>query len=190
MSMPAGLANDLLKSAQLIEKRSDALVEFMEHYQSFTRLPDPVPQEIKVSVFFEGIGLFFKDELEQSRIKLEIDAGDPEICVFADRALLEQAFINLIRNSLEAMGAQEQGHIILKSSSSNGRALMEISDNGPGIPEDIQSQVFIPFFTTKPGGTGIGMSIVRKIIIMSGGSIGFRSIPGERTVFSIQLPKT
>lgn len=188
MTLPAGMANDLLQSAQLIEKRSDALVEFMEHYKSFTRLPDPVPQEIKASVFFESIGLFFKDELEQSRIKLELDTSDPDVCFFADRALLEQAFINLIRNSLEAMGEREHGQIILKSGPRHGKALLEISDNGPGIPEDIRSQLFIPFFTTKPGGTGIGMSIVRKIIIMSGGSISFRSTPGQRTVFSILLP--
>jgi nitrogen fixation/metabolism regulation signal transduction histidine kinase len=188
MRLPAGLANDLLQSAQLIEKRSDALVQFMEHYQSFTRLPEPVPQEIKASVFFESIALFFKDELEQSGIKLEYNGSDTDVCIFADRALLEQAYINLIRNSVEAMAEQEEGHIILKASPINDKVLLEISDNGVGIPEDIQSQVFIPFFTTKTGGTGIGMSIVRKIIIMSGGSIRFRSTPGQRTVFSVLLP--
>jgi signal transduction histidine kinase len=188
MKLSGRMANDLIQSSQLIEKRSNALVEFMEHYKSFTRLPDPVPKDMTASEFFESLRLFFTNDLIRLKVKLECQVSDPDLKIYADRALLEQAFINLVRNSLEALEGQEKGQILLKARPENGKVLIEISDNGPGIPSDIQSQVFIPFFTTKQAGTGIGMSIVRKIIIMSGGSIRFRSNPGEGTTFYLLIP--
>ena len=120
--------------------------------------------------------------------QIKVLVEDTDLNVWADRGLLEQAFINLVRNSMEAMEGQENGIISLRAFHQNDRVVMELSDNGPGIPLDIQSQVFIPFFTTKSTGTGIGMSIVRKIVIMSGGSIRFSSKPGKGTVFIIDLP--
>lgn len=188
MNLTGRMANDLIQSSQLIEKRSNALVEFMEHYKSFTRLPDPLPQDMVTSEFFESLRLFFNNDLIRLKVKLECQVSDPDLKMYADRALLEQAFINLVRNSLEALEGKEKGQILLKARPENGKVLIEISDNGPGIPSDIQSQVFIPFFTTKKAGTGIGMSIVRKIIIMSGGSIRFRSTPGEGTRFYLLVP--
>ena len=187
-------ADDLIQSANLIEKRCNALVDFMDHYQSFTRLPDPVPEEIQISGFFESLRLYFYDDMNKSGIHLDTQVTGPELKVRADRALLEQAFINLIRNSVEALAGREDGKIELRAQARNGRIYMEVSDNGPGIPADIQSQIFIPFFTTKDSGTGIGMSIVRKIIVLSGGSITFRSEPGhssdpgQGTTFRILLP--
>jgi len=188
MHLPANLASDLLQSAELIESRSNALVDFTEHYKNFTRLPEPVPEKVEVSIFFENLGLFFREDIERLKMKIEVQVAEPGLYVWADRGLLEQAFINLFRNSMEAMGGQEKGIITLKAFQYNKRIVMELSDNGPGIPLDIQAQVFIPFFTTKSTGTGIGMSIVRKIIIMSGGSIKFRSDPGSGTSFSMDLP--
>jgi two-component system, NtrC family, nitrogen regulation sensor histidine kinase NtrY len=188
MQLTKSVAEDLLQSADLIEKRSNALVDFMEHYKNFTRLPEPVPEELSVSTFFESLKLYFSDDLSRKQIDFRYRIDDPEIHLRADRALLEQAFINLIRNSLEALESQENGKITLDASCANGKVVLRQSDNGPGIPADIQSQIFIPFFTTKPGGTGIGMSIVRKIIILSGGSIRFNSIPGKGTEFIILLP--
>ena len=189
MQLSTHTANDLLQSAELIEKRSNALVDFMEHYKNFTRLPEPVPEIIETSAFFESLTLLFNDDLNSKQIQFNSRVEDTDLHIWADRALLEQAFINLIRNSMEALEDQENGLITLKASHQNGQVVMELSDNGPGIPADIQSQVFIPFFTTKPGGTGIGMSIVRKIIIMSGGSIKFQSEPGQGTMFIILLPE-
>jgi two-component system nitrogen regulation sensor histidine kinase NtrY len=188
MQLPASVASDLLQSAELIESRSNALVEFTEHYKSFTRLPEPVPEKVKVSGFFENLGLFFREDMESLKMQIDMQVAEPDLYVWADRGLLEQAFINLFRNSMEAMAGQEKGIITLNAFHQNKRVVMELSDNGPGIPLDIQPQVFIPFFTTKPTGTGIGMSIVRKIVIMSGGSIKFKSEPGNGTMFIIDLP--
>jgi nitrogen fixation/metabolism regulation signal transduction histidine kinase len=189
MELSSQTANDLLQSAGLIEKRSNALVDFMQHYKNFARLPEPVPEKVSVSRFFESLRLFFNDELKILKIEFNFSLDDPDLNVWADRGLLEQAFINLVRNSMEALGNQENGMINLKASCRNSKIVVVLSDNGPGVAEDIQSQIFIPFFTTKPGGTGIGMSIVRKIIILSGGNIRFKSIPGQGAEFIILLPE-
>jgi two-component system nitrogen regulation sensor histidine kinase NtrY len=188
MHLSSSVAEDLLQSAELIESRGNALVDFTEHYKSFTSLPEPVPEKVDASGFFESLELFFHDDLERLKIKINRQVEEENLNAWADKGLLEQAFINLVRNSMEAMEARENGIITLNAYHQNGRVLMEISDNGPGISADIQPQVFIPFFTTKPTGTGIGMSIVRKIVIMSGGSIKFNSEPGKGTRFIIDLP--
>jgi len=188
MQLPASVANDLVQSAELIESRSNALVDFTEHYKNFTRLPEPVPEKISTSGFFESLALFFNEDLKRLKTQIKVQVEDTDLNVWADKGLLEQAFINLVRNSLEAMEGQENRIISLRAFLQNDRVVMELSDNGPGIPLDIQSQVFIPFFTTKSTGTGIGMSIVRKIVIMSGGSIKFNSKPGKGTMFIIDLP--
>jgi len=188
MQLPASVAADLLQSAELIESRSNALVDFTEHYKNFTRLPEPVPEKVEVSGFFENIGFFFREDMEKLKMQIDVKVAETDLYVWVDRGLLEQAFINLVRNSMEAMEGKENGIITLNAFPQNKRVVMELSDNGHGIPLDIQPQVFIPFFTTKPTGTGIGMSIVRKIVIMSGGSIKFKSEPGKGTRFSIDLP--
>ncbi len=188
MQLASNVASDLLQSAELIESRSNALVDFTEHYKNFTRLPKPVPEKVEVSGFFENLELFFREDMEKLKMLTEVQVAEPELYVWADRGLLEQAFINLFRNSMEAMSEKGKGIITLNAFHQNKRVVMELSDNGPGIPLDIQAQIFVPFFTTKPTGTGIGMTIVRKIIIMSGGSIKFSSEPGSGTKFSMDLP--
>ena len=187
MKVHATTANDLLHSAELIEKRSDALVEFMEHYKSFTRLPDPLPEPINIFDFFERLRLLFADELKSKKIHMDLQTAEPGLTVNADRNLLEQAFINLVRNSIEAVQSVDEKKISLTSSSSKHKVKLEVWDSGPGIPEEVRPQVFIPFFTTKPGGTGIGMSIVKKIAVMSGGSISLVSKPGEGTSFVMEF---
>ncbi len=183
-------ATDLLRSVELIQQRSNALVEFMEHYKNFSRLPDPVPGRINVSGFFKSLQLLFRESLEKSGTRLEIEA-DASLEIQADRNLLEQAFINLVRNSIEALKDTRAGVISIQAQKQDNHWItIGVRDNGIGIPAEIQSQVFTPFFTTKPGGTGIGMSIVRKIVVMSGGSIRFHSAPGSGTEFVVKLPES
>lgn len=183
-----GPGADLLKSAELIRQRCNGLVDFMEHYKSYSRIPDPVPDKVEVNSFFENLGLLFREELKNTGIRLETGATDSQLFMWVDRKLLEQAFINLLRNSTEALKEQDNGKIQLKAEREGNRILLQVEDNGPGIPGEIRSQVFIPFFTTKEGGSGIGLGIVRKVILMSGGTIHFQST-GEGTVFYVQIPE-
>jgi two-component system nitrogen regulation sensor histidine kinase NtrY len=183
-------ADDLIKSAELIEQRGNNLVEFMEQYKSFSRLPEPVLQKVEVESFFESLNLFFKEDMTTYGIDFKVDLADTTLCIHVDSKLLEQAFINLIRNATEALKDQESGVIELKAGMNEERKVaLSISDNGPGIPKEIQSQIFIPFFTTKRGGSGIGLSLVRKVVSMSAGSITFQSEPGGGTTFHISMPE-
>jgi len=183
-------SGDLLKSSELIQQRSNGLVEFMEHYKNFARLPDPVPGKVIISEFFESLIRLFSEESRAKGIKIASDIALPGLAVRADMKLLEQAFINLVRNATEALAEQEDGHIRLSANREGEHQInLRVSDNGSGIPEEIRSQVFIPFFTTKKGGSGIGMSIARKIVIMGGGSITFQSSEGGGTTFIVRLPE-
>jgi nitrogen fixation/metabolism regulation signal transduction histidine kinase len=184
------VANDLIQSAELIKQRGDRLVEFMEHYKSFSRLPEPVPEKLELKSFFENLHLLFSDEFRRLGIEFEFETATPSLRILADPKLFEQAFINLIKNAMDALAEQEDGIVKLKAYREMHRnVVLEVSDNGPGIPEEIQSQVFIPFFTTKPGGSGIGMSLVRKIILTSGGNIQLHSTPRSGTKIVITLPE-
>ena len=108
-----------------------------------------------------------------------------------DPNLMEQALINLVRNAIFALSDQSNGLITLSGKlKGKDEVLLEISDNGPGISPSIHSQVFIPFFTTKQKGTGIGLSIVKKILNMHGGSINFQTCEGRGTTFFINLPRS
>ena len=188
--LSSATATDLLRSSELIEQRGNALVEFMEHYKTFARLPDPVPGRVQVDSFFNNLGLLFRDDLKMSGIRFESEPAKSSLCILADLKLLEQAFINLIRNAADVLKEREGGIISLKAiRQDNHTVVLEVSDNGPGIPPEIQSQVFIPFFTTKQGGTGIGLSIVRKVVLMSGGTIIFHSTPDRGTKFVVKMPE-
>jgi nitrogen fixation/metabolism regulation signal transduction histidine kinase len=184
-------ARDLLQGSELIQHRSDALVEFMEHYKNFSRLPNPVPGKIVLVEFLEGLDMLFSEDMKKKGIRFEFDLADPSLVIHGDKNLLEQAFINLVRNSMEALKDTKDGLIQIKASlPQNHHMILEISDNGSGISPELQSQVFIPFFTTKQKGTGIGLSIVRKIINMHGGNIHVSFREERGSTFVIRLPRS
>ncbi len=190
MNIAGNAAPDLLRSSELIVQRGNALVEFVEHYKSFTRLADPVMVQVDITHLFENIARYFSNELEQGGITLSIDVSEEAGEVQADPNLLEQALINMVRNAISALSDQADGLIELRSRQESRKAvILEISDNGPGISPEIQAQIFIPFFTTKQKGTGIGLSIVRKILNMHGGNIHVRTREGRGSTFIIRLPQ-
>ena len=126
--------------------------------------------------------------MEKLNITLKIDLAEQPLYINADPNLLDQALINLLRNSIYALAGNHGGLINLKAKRlSKDEIILEIEDNGLGIPPEIQSQVFIPFFTTRPKGTGIGLSIVKKIVHMHGGTIHFHTEPGKGTTFIVKL---
>jgi signal transduction histidine kinase len=125
--------------------------------------------------------------LKEKNIKINIDIKPFDLEVHADKKYLEQIFINLIKNAFDAV-ASGSGIIDLKAyENNNGRIALLISDNGTGIPDDIQSQIFIPFFTTKTNGSGIGLSLARQIIRLHGGKISLDISEKKKTTFTIEL---
>jgi len=190
MVLPGESAHDVIQSSNLLQQRCNAMVEFMEYYKSFARLPDPVIERINVNQLLDNLARYFKDESERQKIKLSMVQPEQSLFINADLRLLDQALINLIRNSMAAIEENGGGVIEVKAEPNDeGGVILRVKDDGPGISPDIQSQVFIPFFTTRSGGTGIGLSIAKKIAYMLGGTIHFISEPGQGTSFFMELPE-
>ena len=169
-----------------IRKRSEGLLSFTEVYRKLARIPTPVLKLTPVSPLLRRMQLFFHDELSQKSIHLSIDTGDYEILVDSD--LIEQVLINLIRNAIDALDGKQPAAIWLSHALSNdNRSIITIGDNGEGIEPDKMESIFIPFFTTKKNGSGIGLAVSKQIVLLHGGSIKVHSVPGEGATFSIYL---
>jgi len=118
-------------------------------------------------------------------IDYEIDPQD--ITLMADSSQLEQLLINLINNSVEAIKDAERGKIVLRAFTREDDTYIQVEDNGPGIPGDIIENIFVPFFTTKDTGSGIGLSLSRQIMLLHEGTIRVQSAPGVKTVFTLKF---
>lgn len=175
-----------IKMLDLIESRGQGLIHFVQNYRSVTRLPKPDFKVINIRDLFQGIKLLFDDQLVESGINLTIDCH-PSLFLNADGKLIEQVIINLVKNAIEAFEDVTEPVITLSAQSANSQIVMEIADNGKGIPPDMLENIFVPFFTTKEKGSGIGLSLSRQIIRLHGGTMNVLSEPFSRTVFTIRI---
>ena len=166
----------------VINRRCHALLDFVENYRQLTRIKAPERSTFPVSELFAHLKALFP--------KLSIPLGNGESILSADRSQLEQVLINLIKNAYES-GATEVELSMQPLPSLQGGAgggpLIRVKDNGSGMSPDVVDHAFIPFFTTKPNGTGIGLSLCRQIILKHGGTIRMESEEGRGTTFIIKL---
>jgi nitrogen fixation/metabolism regulation signal transduction histidine kinase len=176
---------------ELIEERGKALIDFVNKFRSLTKLPTPKFEEVKVAELIGGIEMLKRNELAEKNIQLQISLDDETMVIVCDRSLIEHVLINLVNNAADALIQKNENSdklIILKSFiSENQRSVICVIDNGPGIPEKLQEEIFIPFFTTKEEGSGIGLSLARQIMRLHGGSITANSKPEVETIFSLIL---
>lgn len=172
---------DAIQSASIIEERSKGLVQFIEKYKKLTALPPMKTQQIPVFKLLEKAEVLFKGELEDKGIRL----SRPQECnieLNVDRQMLEQVLINLLKNSVEALQNSENPEIELACTRTADKLIhLSVSDNGEGIPKDKLEQVFVPFFTTRKDGSGIGLSLCRQIIRAHNGRMHIESEPGKGT---------
>jgi nitrogen fixation/metabolism regulation signal transduction histidine kinase len=166
------------RAMQTIHRRSKGLVEFVGNYQQLTRIPVPVMETFPVREMVNDINhLLYADGI---RFLCEIQPED--MTLFADRTQMEQVLINLIKNAHEACAREQLPEIKIRISKNEyKRPFVVVSDNGCGILPEVMDKIFVPFFTTKNGGSGIGLSICRQIMISHGGNITVESEPGEGT---------
>ncbi|MCK4699777.1 MAG: HAMP domain-containing histidine kinase, partial [Bacteroidales bacterium] len=177
---------ELHKALQTINKRSTGLLHFVNTYRNLTRIPKPNFKITNAKDIFENIIHLMEDEINKSNINIKIQIEPKDLQVSADEELIEQVLINLVKNSIHALEKKPDGIITLKSFfNKRGRPTMQVIDNGPGILPDVLDKVFIPFFTTKPKGSGIGLSLSRQILRLHGGTITAYSKPDTETVFSL-----
>jgi two-component system nitrogen regulation sensor histidine kinase NtrY len=176
---------DAIDSTNIIEERSKGLISFVDKYRSITKLPVPALTRISVSQLFSDLEMLFKDTFELKKIKFKKEIIPDNLNITADKKLMEQVLINLIKNSLDAMKDYKKGLVIFRAFEENNNVNIQIIDNGPGIPDEILENIFTPFYTTKEKGTGIGLSISRQIIRMHKGKIFLRSVPNKETIATI-----
>lgn len=179
---------DAIQSASIIEERSIGLVQFIERYKKLTALPPMKIESFQAGDLFEKMEQLFKEELRAKGISLK-RTPQCNIELEGDRQMLEQVLINLIKNALDAMGSHEDPEIELSCyKDSNNHICLAVGDNGEGIPKDKLEQVFVPFFTTREEGSGIGLSLCRQIIRLHDGQIRMDSSPRKGTNVIIRFP--
>jgi nitrogen fixation/metabolism regulation signal transduction histidine kinase len=174
--------SDIIASIEALRIRSENLHQFINDYQQLSKIPAPVPENIDLKPFIEEIHSLFRAELEKWKVKFSLDIEPADQILRADKNLLQQVLINLIKNGLEALQDLENPQMAIRSKVDHGRLLIVISDNGTGIEPDILDEIFVPFYTTKPEGSGIGLSLARQIIRMHEGSLKITSKLGEGTI--------
>ncbi len=175
---------NLRKGLQTIEKRSRGLVGFTQSTRSLIHVGMPKFETIQLKSLVSGVIRLMKPELSTKKISLEYSIVPENLTLPADQAMLEQILINLIKNAAEALQEAEKPLIRIDArQSSNDKILIRISDNGSGIPAEQLSQVFVPFFTTKTNGSGIGLSLTRQLMRLHKGSVSLQShLNGGTTV--------
>ena len=167
---------------QVIHKRSKGLMEFVENYRKITRIPTPVKENVCLNDLMNGISNLFPDDF------IHFTAPSTPITVKVDRTQIEQVLINLIKNAIEACDGRSNPSIGIKASGAGkGAATIEVSDNGPGILPDVLDKIFIPFFTTKENGSGIGLSLCKQIMHLHNGNITVESTLEKGTRFILKF---
>ena len=179
--------HEILNALHAIRKRSKGLSSFMESYKQLAQIPTPDLNKADVGRMAENIGLLMHHDFQQRNVSFFIRLSQREIKLWCDEKLVEQALINLLRNAAEALVNTPEPVITLSSVSLHDRVEIIIQDNGPGIDPGIIENIFVPFFTTRTEGSGIGLSLSRQIVNLHGGRISVHSKPGE-TFFTLSFP--
>lgn len=179
-----------IRGLDTIKSQGQSLMNFTDSYRQLARLQPPRPKPFSLSRLIRNIEMLFLSDLHRMHIQLSIDLFREEIEINADEELLSQVLINLLKNAMQALEGQGNGEISLTVRQVRATTYIEVKDNGPGIPHDILDDIFVPFFTTKDTGTGIGLSLSQQIIRMHNGDLQVSSRPYSETSFTISLPLT
>ena len=171
---------------QIIKRRSYHLTSFVDTYRKLAELPLPQKENINLTQVIQNTLLLFEQELKLKNILLEFNTTE-NIFVYADKKQIEQVVINLLSNCLYALINIENPVIKVELIKEKNRTHFSITDNGIGILNEIKDNIFIPYFTTRKDGSGIGLTLSKSIIESHNGSIKFTSI-SKKTCFTITLP--
>lgn len=181
------LDEDLIFSVKTIQKRSDGLLQFVEDYRKLTRTPKPDKKEEKVLEMVNGIQKLFESDLNKEGVSFKtVISEDEEINM--DRKLVEQVLINLIKNSREALSGTEKPEIKVSTNGNGEYKTISIEDNGPGIQKDILQDIWVPFYTTKEKGSGIGLSLSKQIMKLHNGDLKVETDGENYTRFVLEFP--
>jgi two-component system, NtrC family, nitrogen regulation sensor histidine kinase NtrY len=182
------IKSKLSDGLEAIMDRSSGLMKFTTAYQNLTRVPAPKIQWINLDLLLKKITTLYLPEMQGRNINFSIHYNGKPDKFRGDPDLLEQVLINLIRNAVEAVEGRDNPWINLDIGVIPGyQVRMKVEDNGPGINKEIMDKIFVPFFSTKQGGSGIGLSLSRQIVMMHRGSIEVSSKEGKGSIFEVLL---
>ncbi len=178
--------DEIYEALETISKRSTGLLHFVNTYRNLTRIPNPNFKLCYVAELFNNIKKLMEDEFASNQIELRISVEPESLQFMADEQLMEQVIINLVKNSMHALNGRKNAQINLNAFlNKRGRVTLQVIDNGPGILQDVLDKIFIPFFTTKPSGSGIGLSLSKQILRLHNATITAHSEPDKETVFTM-----
>jgi two-component system nitrogen regulation sensor histidine kinase NtrY len=178
--------SEIQEALQTINKRSTGLLHFVNTYRNLTRIPKPNFKQCSVKELFTNIEKLMEEEIKRYGFDFVVRVEPADLEFTADDQLIEQVLINLLKNSLHALIGRPSGKIqLLGFLNKRGRVTLQVVDNGTGILKDVLDKIFIPFFTTKPSGSGIGLSLSKQIMRLHNGTISAHSEPEVETVFTM-----
>ncbi|HEY5470793.1 MAG TPA: ATP-binding protein [Bacteroidales bacterium] len=177
-----------VQGLDVIREQAKGLMSFVESYRKLTRIPEPVKKLFRVAELFDRIKLLYSSLENSGNAILDIETPVGEAELFADQNLISQVLINLLKNAVESNENNSGAKIILKASINDCYATdICVSDNGPGMGDEVIDKIFIPFFTTRHNGSGIGLSLSKQIMNAHGGTLKVRSVPNKETVFCLSF---
>jgi nitrogen fixation/metabolism regulation signal transduction histidine kinase len=178
--------DDIEQSLQTIYKRADGLMHFVNTYRDLTKIPTPMFSIFSVRSLLDGVKSFMEEEAASKGARIEIMVEPASLELSADEKLIEQVIINLVKNAIQALDNRPDPTIrLLGFLNKRGRITIQVIDNGQGIMPNVVDKIFVPFFTTKAQGSGIGLSLSRQILRLHGGTISVWSVPDKETQFTL-----
>jgi two-component system, NtrC family, nitrogen regulation sensor histidine kinase NtrY len=179
---------NIVQGLDVIEQTGKGLIHFVEDYRKLTKIPKPVFKPINITNWLSAIEVLMKNRFEEEQIKFRIITKESICELIGDEKLLSQVLINLLNNAVEALKTVQTKKItVTVTEGVQERLKISITDNGIGIDPNELEKVFIPFYTTRENGSGIGLSLSRQIMRLHRGSISAFSIPGEKTTFVLSF---
>jgi nitrogen fixation/metabolism regulation signal transduction histidine kinase len=180
--------DEIEQGVKVIEKRSQNLIQFVQEFRAFTKLPVPNPQKVLIKEVFERLERLIATEIKEKNIHFRSIVYPEDLHLTTDLMMLEQILINLLKNAIQAVSGKEKPEIKLVAQYDIlGKVMIKVQDNGTGISEEARKSIFVPFFTTKKAGSGIGLSLSRQMMRLQGGSISVSSKLGEGSTFSLRF---
>lgn len=180
-------ADDLKEGLSTIENRSRGLIKFIDAYREYTSLPKPHLSTVRLKDLIDKVSQLMKNEIKKTKIAFHSECTSSYLTIQADVEMIEQVLINLLKNAIEAMAETENAQLQLIGRYEENAVIIEVIDNGPGIIKEALEHIFVPFYTTKRTGSGIGLSLSRQIMQMHNGSLSVVSEPEVKTCFTLKF---
>jgi len=174
---------DLHDALMTIQQRGAGIMQFVDAYRNFTTIPQPIFADVSIEQLLRNVVQLVQPYAPKCLITTSV--GSPNLAIRADVSQMEQVLLNLIKNAIESMNGMDNPHVQLEAISEGPHVIIRVTDNGPGIEPEALEQIFIPFYTTKKTGSGIGLSLSRQIMQLHGGKLTAESTPGQGSTFSL-----